>query len=62
MKLAVKIPMLVHDPNTPICDGYVIASQPILQFKELEIDRVRYDQWKAMLARPTNRKVVKVYK
>ena len=39
-------PVLVGDPMAP--SG---SPQPILQFKELTVDRVRYDQWKASLAR-----------
>lgn len=31
--------------------GSYVSSQPIIQLKELEVDRVRYDAWKAWIAK-----------
>lgn len=50
MKPVVIIPALCPHPvnNLDLLVSYV-SSQPILQLKELEVDRVRYDAWKASL-------------
>lgn len=46
----INIPALCPHPiGNPESIGSYVSSQPIIQLKELEVDRVRYDQWKASL-------------
>lgn len=45
-----KIPAINANPMG-IQDGTYQAVQPIIQIKELEIDRIRYDLWKSYLER-----------
>lgn len=57
-----RIPVLMPPPGTFDRDsGFVVASQPILQFKELEVDRVRYDAWKVLLMTSKHKKTTKKY-
>ena len=42
--------------NPEDCLASYASSQPIIQLKELEVDRVRYDQWKASLTRSKSRR------
>lgn len=52
-KAIVNIPALCpHPVGDPDSLGSYVASQPIMQLKELKVDQVRYDQWKAMIAVP----------
>ncbi len=41
---------IVGDPSAPMS-----APQPIMSFKELEVDKVRYEEWKASLKRKKKR-------
>lgn len=56
-KVIVYIPALCQHPvSNPDSLGSYVSSQPIMQLKELEVDRVRYDQWKASLKKPKVRR------
>lgn len=45
---------LANDPSSPMG-----SPQPILQFKELAVDQVRYQEWKASLKRDRISKALK---
>lgn len=50
--MSVNIPALCpHPVGNPNSLSSYVSSQPIIQLKELEVDRVRYDAWKASLCR-----------
>ena len=51
-----KIPAISSLPIYPGEPVTFTTPQPIMQFKELEVDRVRYDAWRASLSRPKPRK------
>jgi hypothetical protein len=56
-KAIVNIPALcAHPIGNPDSLGSYVSSQPIIQLKELEVDRVRYDQWKASISKPKSRR------
>lgn len=56
-KAIVNIPALCPHPiGNPDSLGSYVSSQPIIQLKELEVDRVRYDQWKASISKPKARR------
>jgi hypothetical protein len=56
-KAIVSIPALCPHPiGNPDSLGSYVSSQPIIQLKELEVDRVRYDQWKASISKPKGRR------
>ncbi len=46
--MAIKIPCICPNPSSDPNVSF-ISSQPIIMFKELEVDRVRYDIFKAGL-------------
>ena len=50
------IPIIQPIPLTNDPCGPQGSPQPILQFKELTVDQVRYQEWKASLARKPARK------
>lgn len=52
------IPVLTPFPDAP--DGSGANVQPILSFKELEVDRVRYDAYKAMIEKAEARRAALV--
>lgn len=44
----INIPAICPYPvGNPDSMSSYVSSQPIIQLKELEVDRVRYDQWKS---------------
>lgn len=47
------IPVLAPYPTLDPVDQF---SQPILQFKELEVDPVSYDEWKRMVGEARRRR------
>lgn len=58
MKHPINIPALCpHPVGNPDSMSSYVSSQPIIQLKELEVDRVRYDQWKAGLVCKAKKKV-----
>lgn len=51
------IPALCPHPiGNPDSLAAYVSSQPIIQLKELEVDRVRYDQWKASICKSKRKK------
>lgn len=56
----VNIPAICPSHVHPDSLGSYVSSQPIIQLKELEPDRVRYDQWKAMLTYKRKKKKEKI--
>ena len=50
MKVRVHIPALCGSPIIEL-GAICCTSQPIMQLKELEVDRARYDVWKAWIAK-----------
>lgn len=58
LSCAIRIPTLCPVPP----DGSPslgVSAQPILCFKELEVDRVRYDAWKTWVARGVERRAAR---
>ena len=61
MKLS-GIPVIQPVVLTEDHDGFddalspLASPQPIIQFKELTVDQVRYSEWKASLRRPNKRR------
>lgn len=55
------MPVLRPEPTRIDGNSHCSASQqPMFCFKELEVDRVRYEQWKAELLRPPPTKRPKI--
>jgi hypothetical protein len=57
--MSVSIPALCPHPVNTANVGSYVSSQPIIQLKELEVDRVRYDQWKASLLKTKIKRTAK---